>query len=35
MNGTLRQDLPLDIRLMNFTSRALVWLFVLGALASA
>ena len=35
MNGTLRQDLPLDIRLMNFTSRALVWLFVLGALAAA
>ncbi len=35
MNGMLRQDLPLDIRLMNFTSRALVWLFVLGALASA
>jgi cell division protein FtsQ len=35
VNGTLRQDLPLDIRLMNFTSRALVWLFVLGALASA
>ncbi len=34
MNGTLRQDLPLDIRLMNFTSRALVWLFMLGALAS-
>lgn len=35
MNGVLRQDLPLDIRLMNFTSRALVWLFLLGALAAA
>ena len=34
MNAMLRQDLPLDIRLMNFTSRALVWLFVLGALAA-
>ena len=34
MNGTLRQDLPLDIRLMNFTSRALVWLFVAGALGA-
>ena len=34
MSTMLRQDLPLDIRLMNFTSRALVWLFVLGALAA-
>jgi len=34
VNAMLRQDLPLDIRLMNFTSRALVWLFVLGALAA-
>ncbi len=35
MNGSLRGELPLDIRLMNLTSRALVWLFVLGLLASA
>ena len=34
MSMSLRQELPLDIRLMNFTSRALVWLFVLGALAA-
>jgi cell division protein FtsQ len=29
---TPRQELPIDIRLMNFTSRSLVWMFVLGAL---
>ncbi len=34
MNGMLRNELPLDIRLMNFTSRALVWLFVAGALGA-
>lgn len=34
MNVSLRQELPLDIRLMNFTSRALVWLFVLAALVA-
>ena len=34
MNGTLRNELPLDIRLMNFTSRALVWLFMAGALGA-
>ncbi len=34
MSAMLRQDLPLDVRLMNFTSRALLWLFALGALAS-
>ncbi|OIQ77742.1 cell division protein FtsQ [mine drainage metagenome] len=28
----MRRELALDIRLMNFTSRALVWLFVAGAL---
>ncbi len=30
-----RQDLPRDIRLMNFTSGALVWVFLLGALLVA
>ncbi len=35
MSGMLRNELPLDIRLMNLTSRALLWLFLLGALASA
>ncbi len=28
-------EVPLDVRLMNFTSRALVWLFALGALVVA
>ncbi len=28
-------EVPLDIRLMNFTSRALVWLFAIGALVVA
>ena len=34
MTTMTRGDLPLDVRLMNFTSRWLVWLFVAGALAS-
>ncbi len=31
----MRRDVALDIRLMNFTSRALVWLFCAGALLVA
>ncbi|MHB0921010.1 MAG: cell division protein FtsQ/DivIB [Thiomonas delicata] len=31
----MTRELPLDIRLMNVTSRALLWLFMLGALAVA
>ncbi len=34
MTSMTRGDLPLDVRLMNFTSRWLVSLFVIGALAS-